>query len=870
MGTTSKIIYGSVLTLLIIMMFLIFYMQKSAQLTLDMKETQQTIAKKNLQIADIQKTLDATNNVAESAQSKNKLIPELTENLATIEKEKTVFIQQLSDLKGNLSKQSALASDRLNELTQLQKANEEQQQLLAKTESQFNEATESLNALQEELIQANADIEEKERAISFYTEKLEANEQAISLAKSKSTSKAMNLTLILDELAAKTMRANQLEDKIEQLAGTAGLNAIIPANASSKDVNAISELQSLFEKMQKETAPPANTELPKAYAQIEELNIANATLLSNINAQSARIQVLQDELQKKEESLAAEKEILYVQQMDNKALISELETTVKDGIDATIPLKEQITSLEIKLAEAMNDNTSLTEKLTASEEKLTELKTANDSLNNELVPAQTALAAALAQVTELTGGMETATASLQQKEDVYLSLTTELEEVKGGLAEAQEKYEALNVQYTALEAELTERKAKDEQQVEQVTSMQGLLDQQTSATEQSMSDLSAKLTAAENETGSLKTELEKITATVAEKELTIQELTAQIAGSSEQLTNLQASLDQAKAMNNSNTEGGAEQKQKIAALMAQIAAAKTLTDQQATTQTAVVAEKETTIQNLTTQLSDNSAKLAEEASVAKALADEAAAAKTLADEQAALLASTKEQLAALEEKQQGMEATLSESETQLSKSKDEITALQEQIAALTAERDKTKLTNTDTDKDGVSDADDTCPETLEGVMVNAQGCEEDSDNDGLVNRLDLCSDTAEGATVDKAGCSAEQTTVVLEGITFTLGTAKLTPEASSILDIAANILQNNPDISMEVAGHTDSIGEKESNLRLSALRAQSVTSYLVSKGVSADRLQSKGYGAEEPIADNTTKEGRAKNRRVELRRVTVQ
>jgi len=814
-------------------------MQKSAQLTLDMTNSQQ-------KIAELQKTLDSTSNAAESAQSKNKLIPELTENLATIEKENTVFVKQLSDLKGNLEKQSTLASDRLNELTQLQNANEEQQKLLAKTEGQFSEATKSLTALQEELIQAKADIEEKERAISFYTEKLDANEHAISLAKNRNTSKAMNLTLILDELAAKTKRANQLEDKIEQLAGTAGLTAIIPANASSKDVTVISELQSLFDKMQKETAPPANTELPKAYAQIEELNIANATLMSNINAQSARIQVLQAELQKKEDSLSAEKEILYVQQMDNKALISELETTVKDGHDATIPLKEQINSLEAKLAEAINDNTSLTEKLTASEEKLTELKTSNDSLNNELVPAQTALAAALAQVTELTGGIETATTNLQQKEDVYLSLTTELEDVKGNLAEAQEKYEALNVKYTALDEELTDRKAND--------------DQQTSATEQSLNDLSAKLTAAENETGSLKTELEKITATVAEKELTIQELTAKIAGSSEQLAGLQASLDQAKAQSSSNTEGGEVQKQKIATLIAQIATAKTLTNQQTTTQNALVAEKETTIQNLTTQLSDNSAKLAEEAT----------AAKSLADEQAALLANTKEQLAALEEKQQGMEATLNESETQLSKSKEEITVLQEQIDTLTAERDKIKLTNTDTDSDGVSDADDTCPDTVEGVKVNDQGCEVDSDNDGLVNRLDLCSGTAEGATVDKAGCSAEQSTIVLEGISFKLGTAKLTKEASSILDTAANILQNNPEISMEVAGHTDSIGEKESNLRLSARRAQSVTSYLVSKGVSAERLQAKGYGAEEPIADNTTKAGRAKNRRVELRRVSVQ
>ena len=575
MGTTSKIIYGSVLSLLILMMFLIFYMQKSAQLTLDIKDNQH-------KVAELQKTLDATNTAAESAKSKNKLIPELTEKIAAIEKEKAALLQELDDLKGNLKEQSSLASERSNEIDQLKNTQTEQQQLLATTKSQLSKVSDSLKTMQKELTQreeqvnqASIAIVEKDQAISFYTEKLEALEQSISLAKAKNTSQAMNLTLILDELASKTKRANQLEDKIEQLAGTAGFSAIIPANASAKDVTVISELQALFEKMNKESAPPADTELPKAMAQIEELNIENATLLSEINAQSARIQVLQDELQKKEDTLSAEKEILYIQQMDNKALIGELEDTVKQCHDATIPLKEQITSLEIKLEEALETNTALADTLTSSEGQFAELMASKDSLNNELISAQTALAAALAQVTQLTSDLETTTASLKQKEDVRLSLSTELEEVKGGLTEAQEKYDTLNVQYAALETELTELKTKyeqqseevtsslkqnederlsltteledaksdlveaqekydtlnvqfaaleteltelkikDEQQTEQITTMQGLLDQQTSATEQSQSDLSTQLTAAEGETVRLKAELEKLTTTVA-------------------------------------------------------------------------------------------------------------------------------------------------------------------------------------------------------------------------------------------------------------------------------------------------------------------------------------------------------------------
>ncbi len=848
MGTTSKIIYSSVLTLLVISMFLIFYMQKSAQLALDVDTVQETVAKKDHQIAEIQKTLETTNSAAENAQNKNKQIPELTQNItaienekAVLEKEKTTLLQQLDNLKGNVQKQSALASDRLAEITQLQKANEEHQQLLENTESQFNETTNSLATLQEELIkrdeqllQFNADIEEKDQAISYYTEKLEATEETIALSKTKSTTKAMNLTLVLDELSQKTKLVNQLEEKIEQLAGSAGLAAIIPADPNPKDISANTELQALFEKMSKESTPPVDTELPKANALIQDLEIANATLLSNINAQSAKIQALQSELQKKEDSLASEKDKLRQQQMDNQALITELEITVKQGIDATIPLKEQITILEIQLAEALKNKSLLAEDISISEGVLAELLATNDSLTNELKHAQSALEEALEQITQLTGGIETAAVSLQQEEEARLALSTEMENLTTALSQAEEKYEALNVQYAELE---TEVKSKDEQQAEQVTSMQSLMDQQTAATEQSQSDLNAQLIAAQDETVSLKDEIEKFSASIAEKDSTIQELTTKISENSDQLTNLQTSLDQANEQINKDSE---EQKQKIATLIEEVAAAKLLSEQQTESETALLSEKDAAIQDLTNQLSESSTKLN----------DEAAAAKKLSDEQHA-----------------DLEAALGEKDTQLTENQEEIAALQATIATLTAEQEQLKLKNTDTDNDGVSDADDTCPETIEGGKVNAQGCEDDADSDGLVNRLDLCPETASGASIDNAGCSAEQTTVVLEGISFQFGTAELTEDAQSVLDIAAIILQNNPEITMEVAGHTDSIGEKESNLRLSTLRAQSVATYLVSKGVSADQLQAKGYGAEEPIADNTSDEGRAQNRRVELRKV---
>jgi len=96
----------------------------------------------------------------------------------------------------------------------------------------------------------------------------------------------------------------------------------------------------------------------------------------------------------------------------------------------------------------------------------------------------------------------------------------------------------------------------------------------------------------------------------------------------------------------------------------------------------------------------------------------------------------------------------------------------------------------------------------------------------------------------------------------------LSPNAKTVLDQAAvelnKYLVEVPSLRVEVGGHTDNTGSARTNTRLSAARAASVEKYLESKGIDASRLVSKGYGPDKPVADNTTKEGRTENRRVEL------
>jgi OOP family OmpA-OmpF porin len=170
----------------------------------------------------------------------------------------------------------------------------------------------------------------------------------------------------------------------------------------------------------------------------------------------------------------------------------------------------------------------------------------------------------------------------------------------------------------------------------------------------------------------------------------------------------------------------------------------------------------------------------------------------------------------------------------------------------------------DSDGDGVIDRLDQCPDTPRGARVDARGCELDSDGDGVVDRLDRCPDTPTGTAVDQHGCP-KPVIIELRGVHFDNDMAVLRPDARVILDAAVTTLRQNPGIRVEIAGHTDGVGTDAHNLDLSQRRAQAVLDYFVARGIAADRLSARGYGKSEPIADNDTAEGRAANRRVELR-----
>lgn len=171
----------------------------------------------------------------------------------------------------------------------------------------------------------------------------------------------------------------------------------------------------------------------------------------------------------------------------------------------------------------------------------------------------------------------------------------------------------------------------------------------------------------------------------------------------------------------------------------------------------------------------------------------------------------------------------------------------------------------DSDGDGVPDYLDKCPGTPAGTTVGPDGCPLDSDGDGVIDDNDECPGTPPGVEVEANGCpKVGETLMVLQGVNFAFDSAELTSEAKAKLDEAASTLNANSLVNVKVVGHTDSIGTDSYNQGLSERRAAAVVDYLGNNGVSAARLSSEGMGESQPIADNTTDDGRYQNRRVEF------
>ena len=140
----------------------------------------------------------------------------------------------------------------------------------------------------------------------------------------------------------------------------------------------------------------------------------------------------------------------------------------------------------------------------------------------------------------------------------------------------------------------------------------------------------------------------------------------------------------------------------------------------------------------------------------------------------------------------------------------------------------------------------------------------DRDADGIPDAQDQCPDTVSGAKVEADGCVRKAQVVTLPNIEFAYEKADLTEAGRETLGQVVRFMNDQPELMLDVWGHTDSKGAELYNLRLSQRRAAAVMKFLVEQGIAESRLKSAGFGESRPLADNETEEGRERNRRVEL------
>jgi OmpA-OmpF porin, OOP family len=149
---------------------------------------------------------------------------------------------------------------------------------------------------------------------------------------------------------------------------------------------------------------------------------------------------------------------------------------------------------------------------------------------------------------------------------------------------------------------------------------------------------------------------------------------------------------------------------------------------------------------------------------------------------------------------------------------------------------------------------------------------------GLFSNIDTAAQSAFSKLTIEAGSAPEQIKNYIDGgfsgdpmfliknVNFASGSAELSKEAQAEVDNLAALLKVYPGVKIDINGHTDNVGNPESNMKLSQARAASVMARLVGKGsIAADRLKALGFGDTQPAADNATAEGKAKNRRIELK-----
>ncbi len=487
MGSTAKILFGSFLAICIVGMFLLFSMQKSAQLTLDKDAMQLVANEKDNKIESINDALTAAKATVEKVATQNKRIPKLKAQLDTTEKEKLVYVQQLDDFQAELQNQVDIAEQRLGNIRTLQEQQNSDQQTLANTNEALATAELQNNELATALETTLHDIEDKalnlqqltdiliqkDRVIQIYKEKLDRASDDIQLLQTADSNEQLNLKLILDDLAVKTALVNDLGKKLEQTA----MDAMVSGTNGNTHVSTANEDQILIEKLSLENdfLGTGIKEQNKIIKELE-LNIAAANqLLASFDTEIEQLQFLVTEKDKEQKALqlkaeGTDQELKQLAATLN-ARADEIAAVKEQTMGIAAPLTEKITSLELQITQAANQYTTLAEELSEAQSALLATQGEKQLISDELSSTQVALETnqnILSESVYKQTAMEETLNGLEQQlsstNEVQVALATELEnttlltsEKETAIEKLSSQLEAAKKENIALETEQDER-----------------------------------------------------------------------------------------------------------------------------------------------------------------------------------------------------------------------------------------------------------------------------------------------------------------------------------------------------------------------------------------------------------------------------
>jgi len=473
MNSNGKIIFGGFIAVSAVVVLLLFSMQNSAQLKLDIEDVKHTVAEKEAAIDAINSELKIAQSKTSTAEVKNQLIPELRSSLETTEQEKLVYIQQLDDFQAELQKQVNIAEKRLSEISSLQKQQEEHQQLLAERKETITTVDQQKTELNTALMSTLAELElqkhaleqtldtlgQKDRVIQIYKEKLDKSAEEIMMLHTVDSSEQLNLKLVLDELASKNQFVQNLpsnckpsDDPAAEKAETP--EAKTPAVLSNETDQALIQKLSLANdnldtelKTQQETI----ADLQSKIAASDELSSSYATeseqLLLTGKAREDEIRLLKHKINGLEASLTAINDTIANKEQAVKAAREQTQ-----GIAA--PLTEKISGLELQLSQLANRQAAVTNELSESRATITTLQNDKQIISDELNSAKTALATLQEQADKLVAELKTANAALEAQQSQATKVNETLKSKRIALSEESKSNKKLRKEISTLKHSL--------------------------------------------------------------------------------------------------------------------------------------------------------------------------------------------------------------------------------------------------------------------------------------------------------------------------------------------------------------------------------------------------------------------------------